>query len=117
MYIFDSFADIYACWEHTGDPRIRVGSVSEQGELVVEEERYATWRERNVLSNPTCRRCRYAFYCGGGCANLAWGRTADFHTPFCDGFANRFRATAAKVYLDFLAGRKTEVSPEPACDR
>ena len=29
MYIFDAFGDIYACWEHTGDPSIRIGTVTE----------------------------------------------------------------------------------------
>ncbi|MFL6198404.1 MAG: radical SAM protein [Thermoanaerobaculia bacterium] len=117
MYIFDAFADVYACWEQTGDRNLRIGSVAEGGELRFEDERNEAWRSRTILKNPVCRRCRYAFYCGGGCANLAQGRTGDLNTSFCDGFANRFRATAAKVYLDFLAGRKSEAIPEPACDR
>lgn len=117
MYIFDPFADVYACWEHTGDPSVRIGRVAQDGEVVFEEQRRDAWRDRNVLKNPTCRRCRYAFYCGGGCANLAWGRTGELDASFCDGFANRFRATAAKVYLDFLAGKATEETPEPACER
>lgn len=117
MYIFDAFADIYACWEHTGDRDVRIGHISENGEPTFEEERLEMWRCRNVLSNPVCRRCRYAFYCGGGCANLAWGRTGDFYTSYCDGFANRFRATAAQAYLDFAAGKKPEEMQEPACDR
>jgi uncharacterized protein len=117
MYIFDAFADIYACWEHTGDRQIRIGHIAPDGALSFDDEKREMWRTRNVLSNPRCRRCRYAFYCGGGCANLAWGRTGDFHTPYCDGFAHRFRNTAAKVYLDFIAGKKPEEITEPACDR
>lgn len=117
MYIFDPFADVYACWEHTGDPEFRIAHVAEDGEVVFEEERRDAWRNRNILSNPVCRRCRYAFYCGGGCANLAMGRTGDLDASFCDGFAQRFRATAAKTYLDFLAGKTVEETQEPACDR
>jgi uncharacterized protein len=117
MYIFDAFADIYACWEHTGDKNIRVGWVDESGRPAFDDGRLAMWRDRNVVSNPICRRCRYAFYCGGGCANLAWGRTGDLNTSVCDGFANRFRSTAAKVYLDFVAGLKPAPTEEPACDR
>lgn len=117
MYIFDAFADIYACWEHTGDQNIRIAHISEDGGLLFDDEHNELWRGRNVLTNDDCRRCRYAFYCGGGCANLAWGRTGDFHTSFCDGFSHRFRTTAAKVYTDFIAGKKPEITPEPACDR
>lgn len=117
MYIFDAFGDVYACWEHLGDPRIRVGHIAPEGEISLEQGQLQVWRSRNVTSNPVCRRCRYAFYCGGGCANLAWVRTGDLHTSHCDGFAHRFQVTAAQVYLDFLGGRQAEVNEEPACDQ
>jgi uncharacterized protein len=117
MYIFDAFGDIYACWEHMGDPRTRIGHVTEQGEPSLDEEQLQVWRSRDVTSNPACRRCRYAFYCGGGCANQAWERTGDFHTSHCDGFAQRFRTTAARVFLDVLDGKRAEIRPEPACDQ
>lgn len=117
MYIFDAFGDIYACWEHTGDPRVRVGYVSEQGEPVMADEQERIWRSRSVLSNAACRRCRFAFYCGGGCASLARSNSGDFHSSHCDGFAQRFRATAAQAYLDFVSGKKPEEAPDPACDR
>lgn len=119
MYIFDSFADVYACWEHTGDPEIRVGHVSEDGEFVSdggEEERDENWRSRSILSNPQCKSCRFAFYCGGGCANLAWSRTGDIHTSFCDGFAHRFKAAASLAYGDFITGAEAAEVEEAPCD-
>jgi uncharacterized protein len=104
MYIFDAFGDIYACWEKTGDPKIRIGYITENSEVILNEELNQTWRNRTVITNPTCRQCRYAFYCGGGCAVLAMNHKGKFHTNYCDGFANRFRASVAEAYQEYVAG-------------
>jgi uncharacterized protein len=71
MYVLDAFGDIYACWEKTGDPKVRIGHVNENSEVIFNEELTKTWRSRTMVSNPVCRKCRYAFSCGGGCAVLA----------------------------------------------
>jgi uncharacterized protein len=116
MYLFDSFGDIYACWERTGDPRIRIGSVTEAGDLVLEEKLNRMWRSRNVTTNPTCRKCRYSLYCGGGCAVLAEQHRGEFFTNFCDGFAARFRASVAEAHHDHVSGRDLTVVANPGCD-
>ena len=61
MYIFDAFGDMYACWEHTGDAKIRLGQVGEGGTLSFSDDIERLWRQRTVSANPVCRRCRYAF--------------------------------------------------------
>lgn len=115
MYIFDAFGDIYACWEKTGDKKIRIGHITEDSEVILNQELNQTWRNRTVISNPTCRKCRYAFYCGGGCAAMAMNLKGKFHTNFCDGFGNRFRASAAKAYQDYVNNIKAPVKPEKVC--
>lgn len=115
MYIFDAFGDIYACWEKTGDKKIRIGYITEDSEVVLNEELNQTWRNRTVISNPVCRKCRYAFYCGGGCAALAMSHKGKFHTNYCDGFANRFRASAAQAYQDYVNGIEAPVKHEKIC--
>ncbi|AFY50885.1 radical SAM additional 4Fe4S-binding domain protein [Nostoc sp. PCC 7524] len=113
MYIFDSFGDIYACWEKTGDEKIRIGHITEDSQVILNEELNQTWRNRTVVSNPVCRKCRYAFSCGGGCAALAMSHKNKFHTNYCDGFANRFRASVAEAYLDHIARTEDAVELEP----
>ncbi len=98
MYIFDPFGDIYACWEKTGDRRIRIGHVTPEGR-VESELLQSTWRSRTVASNPVCRRCRFALYCGGGCAMRAMQNSGSLFTNYCDGFGARFRAIAAEAYM------------------
>jgi uncharacterized protein len=116
MYIFDAFGDIYACWERTGDAKIRIGYVNEQGAPVMNKAITDMWRSRTVTSNPVCKKCRFAFYCGGGCAILAEGRSGTLHSNFCDGFGKRFRAAAAKAYVAYRAGDTPSENTERVCD-
>jgi len=104
LYIFDAFADIYACWDRTGDPTVRIGQVEETGNVTLNHPVNALWKGRTVASNPVCRRCSYALYCGGGCAVLAFGKTGDYYTSYCDGFASRFRAGVAEAYREHISG-------------
>ncbi|HBL30207.1 MAG TPA: radical SAM protein, partial [Acidobacteria bacterium] len=101
MYIFDPFGDIYACWEKTGDQKVRIGHVDDQSEVQFAFDVQALWRNRTVTSNPVCLRCRYNLFCGGGCAVLAMDSGGDFYRNYCDGFAQRFRAAVADSFVDF----------------
>jgi uncharacterized protein len=115
MYIFDAFGDIYACWERTADPSIRIGRLKEDGDLELSKSATELWRSRTVATNPVCRKCRYALHCGGGCAVLAYGSTGDYHTNFCDGFASRFRANVAEAYLEKASGRSVPQTTSRVC--
>ena len=117
MYIFDHFGDIYACWERTGDPSIRVGHIKEDGTLDMNLPILQTWRTRTVTSNPVCGKCRYALHCGGGCAVLAQRKTGELHMNYCDGFSSRFRANVAEAYLDHIAGRAMVARSDRLCDQ
>lgn len=116
MYIFDPFGDVYACWERTGDTKIRIARVTEEGAIEYAFEQNQLWRSRSVASNPVCQRCRYALHCGGGCAILALGQRGKFHANYCDGFASRFRASVAEAYLAHLAGDEASGQHERLCD-
>lgn len=117
MYLFDALGDVYACWEYTGEKSLRTGRVRPDGGLEIFPEQLDAWRTRSVTSNPACRRCRFALYCGGGCTRLALRRTGEFHRGHCDAYPRRFRAAAARAYEDFVAGREQTMTEEAACDR
>ncbi len=117
MYIFDAFADIYACWERTGDAKVRLGRVTEDGRLELNGQAEQIWRSRTVASNPVCSHCRYALHCGGGCAVLAEARTGKMNMNFCDGFANRFRAAVAEAFVDHTRGAEMQKVSELVCDQ
>jgi uncharacterized protein len=117
MYIFDAFGDIYACWERTGDPSVRMGHITEDGDVAFNAPVVEVWRTRTVASNPVCRKCRYALYCGGGCAVLAEAKTGKYHMNYCDGFASRFRASIAEAYVEHEGGAVLNAGLEMVCDQ
>lgn len=117
MYIFDAFGDIYACWERTGEPSLRVGHILEDGNLQMNLPLLREWRSRTVMSNPVCGKCRYALHCGGGCAVLAHNSTGELHRNFCDGFSSRFRANIAEAYIAHISGQTLAGRADRLCDQ
>lgn len=116
MFIFDPFGDIYTCWELTGDSRVRIGRVDDEGVLQLNGLATLKWRSRTPASNPTCRKCRYALHCGGGCAVLAEGQKGKFFTNYCDAFGDRFRHSVAQAYSDHVAGAPRRAEILAGCD-
>lgn len=116
MYLFDPFGEIYTCWEKTGDSRISVGKITPEGKVSFRFDQLAVWRGRTVASNPVCRRCRYAFHCGGGCAILALAQNGDLYSNYCDNFANRFKKSVAEAYGEYQAAAPSDPAAERVCD-
>jgi uncharacterized protein len=117
MYIFDPFGDIYACWEKTGDAKIRIGHIDEGSEVHFNFDVQSLWHGRTVASNPVCLKCRYNLFCGGGCAVLAAGHSdGGFYRNYCDGYAHRFRAAVAEAYADHASGKELITRPDAFCD-
>lgn len=116
MYVIDRFGDMYACWERTGNPKIRIGRITPECTVELNDTNSEMWRTRTVTSNPVCRQCRYSLYCGGGCAVLAEGRTGRIDRNFCDGYGFRFRAMVAEAYTDYSAGKAVPAVAAELCD-
>jgi uncharacterized protein len=117
MYIFDAFADIYVCWDKTGDASTRFGHIQEDGALDINAQQMQLWRGRTVASNPVCRKCRYALHCGGGCAVLAYRQSGKYHMNYCDGFASSFKGRVVEAYAEHLAGVPMEARAAKVCDQ
>lgn len=117
MFVFDAFGDIYACWERTGDPKVRLGAINADGTIRLNRPVHNMWRSRTVTTNPVCNRCRYAFHCGGGCAVLAAAQTGQFHMNHCDAFSYRFRTAVAEAYAEYEAGALPATAAEQICDQ
>lgn len=103
MYIFDAFGDIYACWEKTGEKNLRVGFIDNAGKVTLKGLN-EHWRQRTVATNSTCRRCRFALHCGGGCAILAEAASGTMYSNYCDAFGKRFRGKIAEAFADYAKG-------------
>lgn len=114
MYLFDAFRDVYACWERTGDKRIRIGYI-DQGKFISNDSVEHLWRSRNVTTNKVCRKCRYALHCGGGCAALAESQSTGIFRNHCDGFQDRFRAAVAEAFTEHIQDIASSLSLSSFC--
>jgi uncharacterized protein len=108
MYIFDAFGDIYACWERTGDARVRIGHITDVGEVEFNRFLEMKWRSRTIAASKACTKCSYSLYCGGGCAVLAEAKNGGFFTNHCDGYSQRFRSAVAKAYINRFGDKLSE---------
>lgn len=68
MFILDPFGDIYTCWEKLGIKSHRVGTFSEG--LNYDVNVLNAWHGRTVAETDQCSKCKYALWCGGGCAGM-----------------------------------------------
>lgn len=66
-YVFDPLGDIYTCWEIVGNKDFKVGCYL-KGEIEWNQERLDAWHNYYVSTDEICRKCKYALFCGGGCA-------------------------------------------------
>jgi uncharacterized protein len=98
VLIFDPRGDIYPCNNLVGRREHRVGSFHPL--LDWQEERTAIWRTRTVASMPEVAACKFALFCGGGCAFDAAVASGDVSTKSCDcdDFGATFTSMVAASY-------------------
>ena len=65
-YVFDPFGKVYPCLEVVGKPIHQIGDYT-NGIIERHNEERQKWRSTNVMSYSSCRKCKYALLCGGGC--------------------------------------------------
>lgn len=74
-YAFDPLGMIYPCWEVVGNTQFSIGNYLEVP-IQWNKEMKDLWHTLDVSKASACRRCKYAFLCGGGCpAHTFEGKT------------------------------------------
>lgn len=97
MLIFDPYGDLYTCWEMVGMDRYKVGSYL--GRVQFDDDRLAEWYDRNISNVPSCSKCKYAFFCGGGCAAHAYVKNdGDVKTSYCDEYPKVFHTVVPEIF-------------------
>ena len=66
-FIFDPFGKIYPCWEMVGKEAFQIGDYNSE-DIKWNNSVLKKWRDKNILTLNSCRYCKYALLCGGGCA-------------------------------------------------
>ena len=97
MLILDPYGDLYTCWELVGMDRYKVGTYLNQVEF--NDERLSEWYDRNISNVPSCSKCKYAFFCGGGCAAHAYMKNdGDIKTSYCDEYPRVFHTVVPEIF-------------------
>lgn len=99
MIIFDPCGDLYSCWETVGVDQHIVGTYKEK--VVFYEEELNNWYKRNISTVSACSKCKYAFFCGGGCQAHALTEGRGYNAPYCDGYAATFQKVVPEVFEKF----------------
>jgi uncharacterized protein len=74
----------------------KVGSYRDGVQLDNEELEH--WYGRNISKTPACSRCKYAFFCGGGCQAHALREGRGYNSPYCDGYPKTFQKVVGELY-------------------
>ncbi|MGC1119721.1 MAG: radical SAM protein [Candidatus Methanofastidiosia archaeon] len=91
---FDPFGDLYVCTDSLGNKEDAVGTYYPDVTL---NERFNQWKRRTIFDMKSCKHCRYAMICGGGCGNYAAQAKGDLLSPDCG-----FPKQAIDVYYPLL---------------
>ncbi|MFK8101008.1 MAG: radical SAM protein [Saprospiraceae bacterium] len=104
MLIFDPCGDLYTCWETVGMDKHKIGTYKEKLEFF--EEEMAHWYGRNISKTPACSKCKYAFFCGGGCQAHALAEGRGYNSSYCDGFPRTFQKVVPRAYIEHIQNTK-----------
>ncbi|WP_411898339.1 radical SAM protein [Elizabethkingia occulta] len=97
--IFDPYGDLYSCWETVGIDEYKVGTY--RNELKLNETELENWYGRNISMTPACSKCKYAFFCGGGCQAHALKEGRGYKSPYCDGYPKAFHQIVSDCFVKF----------------
>jgi uncharacterized protein len=103
MYTVDPFGDIYPCWDVLTEDDDIIGKVDVDTGRFVFNKNHDKWKARTVDRIEDCKRCKYLFFCGGGCAAQAKIVNHDMNKAYCDDFQILFNQVATEVCEEFLA--------------
>jgi uncharacterized protein len=99
MYILDPCGDIYTCWELVGQDEFLVGSYKDG--IVFDREAVDKWQGKNISKVDACSKCKYAFFCGGGCMAGALREGRGYNSPHCDGYPRVFQDLVPRTYFKY----------------
>jgi len=62
------------------------------------ENELNNWYGRNISTTDACSKCKYAFFCGGGCQAHALNEGRGFNSPYCDGYPKMFQEIVTDIF-------------------
>lgn len=99
-YILDPYGEIYTCWNTVGTKERILGNYLKG--VTWNDQEIALWHTRNIGTLSKCNRCKYALFCGGGCAGKVLEDDGDITTQqVCDDYPVTFHTYATIAYKNY----------------
>lgn len=77
---------IATCLTYIGKGELSVGKFDEE-EVHIDTDKLKLWSERNILRIEKCKKCKFAFLCGGGCPVMALETNGNIDCCVCSDIA------------------------------
>lgn len=90
---FDPEGNVYSCILAVGDVKKRIGTYED---VIIYDAN--SKHRRDITTIPTCRTCKYALFCGGGCSNGVSEHLDAMSTPNCAGIRQEIEETIPYIY-------------------
>jgi uncharacterized protein len=104
QFTVDVKGGLYTCWFGAGRPEFSVGAVDTvSGEFELDHDHLNRFRSRGPLEMATCKNCKWALICGGGCTYKAVQKTGAIESPNCAPFPEIMEACGALVFSEYDA--------------
>lgn len=98
---------ITTCLTYSGKGKHDIGCFDEQG-VFIDKEKWKMWTERTVFRLDKCKKCKYAFLCGGGCPVLAMEQNGNIDDSVCSDIAQTFNSYVENVVIKRIRKKKCE---------
>ena len=92
--VFDPLYKIYPCWDLVGNQEYQIGDYS-GSTIVWDEKRRRMWSSTNVTSYVSCKGCKCALFCGGGCM------AHNFNQHHCTHMMDIIKYATKRAYAKF----------------
>lgn len=95
-YVFSPFGEIYPCWEIVGNKNFLIGILLKKS-IKWDYKKLHNWRSLNVCSS-TCKHCKYALLCGGGCPTMKNNHCIYFQETLKNAANNVYRQVCVDMF-------------------
>lgn len=101
-YMLDARGAVYSCWFGAGREAFKIAdiqAIAAGADVPLDgARRLHRWRQRGPVNMPSCRTCKWALVCGGGCSFKAAVKTGDMEAPNCAPFEQIYAAAGRVIY-------------------
>ena len=98
LYIFDAYGEVFTCWELVGESSNKIGTYN--NDFNIDPSEANNWFGKNISEVESCSKCKYAFFCGGGCISHALKDDKGYRSSYCEEYPSMFHISTMEAYKE-----------------